>query len=170
MPGLITPEGLILVTGATGYIGTWIISHLLNRGQTVHAAIRTPSKGHHLLTIFAPFHQSQKLKLIIVGDISEPGTFDHAVGGVSGIIHTASPVGQPLGDPEEMIRPAVEGVRSLLISALKYNKEVLKRIIIIFSCAAIAHTSPNSSPSPNKTETTSPSRFVKSGERRQMVF
>ena len=30
------------VTGATGYIGSWLVKLLLDRGYTVHAAVRDP--------------------------------------------------------------------------------------------------------------------------------
>lgn len=142
MPALIKPAGPILVTGATGYIGTWIVSILLQRGLTVHAAVRTENKGQYLLNQFPANEKDRTLKLVIVGDISAPRAFDEAVKDVSGIIHTASPVGQPLGHPDEMINPAVQGVKSLLNSALKFNKTTLKRIVITSSCVAIAHSSP----------------------------
>ena len=34
----------ILVTGASGYIASWIVKYLLEEGCTVHATVRDPSK------------------------------------------------------------------------------------------------------------------------------
>jgi nucleoside-diphosphate-sugar epimerase len=141
MPALIDPEGTVLVTGANGYVAYWIIGILLKRGVNVRAAVRTTDKGQHLLDIFQPYHD--KLKLIAVGDIAKPGAFDEAVLGVSGIIHTVSPVCQALGDPNEMILPAVNGVRSILDSVLEPDSDLLKCVIITSSCATISHASPD---------------------------
>ena len=33
----------VMVTGATGYIASWIVKYLLDEGYTVHAAIRNSS-------------------------------------------------------------------------------------------------------------------------------
>ncbi len=38
----------VLVTGATGYVAGWIVSKLLDRGHTVHAAVRDPENSAKL--------------------------------------------------------------------------------------------------------------------------
>ena len=41
----------VLVTGATGYLGSWVVKGLVDAGATVHAAVRDPeatSKVAHL--------------------------------------------------------------------------------------------------------------------------
>ena len=35
----------VMVTGATGYIASWIVKYLLDEGYTVHAAVRNASDG-----------------------------------------------------------------------------------------------------------------------------
>jgi nucleoside-diphosphate-sugar epimerase len=57
----------ILVTGASGFIATWIISTLLERGYKVRAAVRAEARGKHLLETFKEY--GDKLDLHIVGDI-----------------------------------------------------------------------------------------------------
>ena len=32
----------VLVTGANGYVASWLVKHLLDEGLTVHAAVRNP--------------------------------------------------------------------------------------------------------------------------------
>ena len=41
------------VTGATGYIGSWLVKTLLDRGYKVHATVRDP--GQQLLLKTLPF-------------------------------------------------------------------------------------------------------------------
>ncbi|GAU41323.1 hypothetical protein TSUD_94040 [Trifolium subterraneum] len=40
--GQIVPNVKYCVTGATGYIGSWLVEALLQRGCIVHATIRDP--------------------------------------------------------------------------------------------------------------------------------
>ena len=42
----------ILVTGATGYIASWIIERLLNQGYSVHATVRDPSKKNKIQHLY----------------------------------------------------------------------------------------------------------------------
>ena len=38
----------IFLTGATGYVGTYLVRRLLKEGHTIHALVRTPSKASHI--------------------------------------------------------------------------------------------------------------------------
>ncbi|QKX60077.1 uncharacterized protein TRUGW13939_07219 [Talaromyces rugulosus] len=138
MPALSGPPFLILVTGANGFVGTWIVHHLLENGYSVRAAVRTKEKGQYLLETFKSY--GTKLQLTIVGNMTEEGVFNGAVQGVDGIIHTASPVGTVADDPNELIEPAVKGVTGILLSALQYGSGI-QRIVFTSSCAAILDTS-----------------------------
>ena len=44
MDQLIDKSKPVLVTGASGYIATWIIKLLLEQGCTVHGTVRDPNK------------------------------------------------------------------------------------------------------------------------------
>lgn len=39
------PSSPIAVTGASGYVGSWVVRELLARGATVHATVRDPSRA-----------------------------------------------------------------------------------------------------------------------------
>ncbi|PBK74752.1 NAD(P)-binding protein [Armillaria solidipes] len=135
MPAVTDTNTIVLVTGANGFVGTWIVGDLLKGGYSVRAAVRNEGRGKHLLDIYKSY--GDKLKLVAVGDISNSGAFDDAVKGVDAIIHTASPVHLSADDPSELIDPAVGGVEGILKSALKNGSDSLKRIVITSSCAAI---------------------------------
>jgi hypothetical protein len=69
MPEITDSNALVLVTGATGFIGTWIVETLLRNGYRVRAAVRTEEKGQHLLEIFENY--GTKLTLSVIGDMSK---------------------------------------------------------------------------------------------------
>ncbi|KAJ4485402.1 D-lactaldehyde dehydrogenase [Lentinula aciculospora] len=135
MPALDTTKNTtVLVTGANGFVATWVIDNLLQRGYSIRAAVRTEAKGQYLLEQFNSY--GAKIELAVVGDIAKETAFDDAVKNVDGVVHTASPVHLGGGEPNEMIEPAVNGTLGILKSALKFGNN-MKRIVITSSCAAV---------------------------------
>ena len=67
-------NGTILVTGATGNIGSVLIENLTKAGANVRALVRNESKGRAL--------RDAGVELAI-GDLSRPETLDRAFAGVS---------------------------------------------------------------------------------------
>ncbi|KAJ3770732.1 D-lactaldehyde dehydrogenase [Lentinula raphanica] len=138
MPALSSKDAAptVLVSGANGYLATWIIDVLLKRGYIIRAAVRTEAKGQDVLELFQSHREKGKIDLVVVGDIATEGAFNEAVKDVDGIIHTATPVHLGAREPSEMIDPAVNGTLGLLKSAMKFGNN-LKRVIITSSCAAV---------------------------------
>ncbi|KAF9482939.1 NAD(P)-binding protein [Pholiota conissans] len=137
MPAI--PNGSkVLVTGANGYIAMWVVRFLLERGYTVRATVRTAEKITFVKDYFTKLgYGDDKLEFVVVDDIVEEGAFDEAVKGVDAIEHMASPFHNNVKDPQEFIRPAVQGTVGILKSASKYGQNV-KRIVVTSSCAAIS--------------------------------
>ncbi|KAL7650373.1 hypothetical protein ACMYSQ_012170 [Aspergillus niger] len=130
-------SSVILVSGANGFLGTWIVRQLLEEGYSVRAAVRTMERGAYLKELFKS--HGERLEIVAVGDLTEVNAFSDAVKDVYGIIHTASPVTIVADDPEELIRPAVKGVTGILESARDHGTRV-RRIVITSSCAAVLDT------------------------------
>ncbi|KAL3258693.1 hypothetical protein ABHI18_005822 [Aspergillus niger] len=130
-------SSVILVSGANGFLGTWIVRRLLEEGYSVRAAVRTMERGAYLKELFKS--HGERLEIVAVGDLTEVNAFSDAVKDVYGIIHTASPVTIVADDPEELIRPAVKGVTGILESARDHGTRV-RRIVITSSCAAVLDT------------------------------
>ena len=58
-------DGPIAVTGASGYIGSWIVKDCLEQGYTVHACVRDKNKAEkidHLQKLFQERLLSQNLR------------------------------------------------------------------------------------------------------------
>lgn len=127
----------ILVTGASGFIASWIIKYLLEDGHTVHATVRDKSdkkKVQHLLDI----EKDASGKLVFFdADLLKPGDFDEAAKGCEAVMHTASPfIMQGLKDAQkQLIEPALNGTRNVLEAV--NNSGSVKRVVVTSSVAAI---------------------------------
>ncbi|KAI3602839.1 d-lactaldehyde dehydrogenase [Moniliophthora roreri] len=134
MPAINDPDSKILVTGGNGYLGAWIVDTLLQRGHFVVAVVRNESKGKHLRETFK--YYGDKFQLAYISELEKEGAFDEVVQDVHGIIHVASPVRLEMGEPSEIIDPAVKCVTGLLHSVLKHGT-LVKRIVFTSSAATI---------------------------------
>lgn len=126
----------VMISGATGYLGGWIVRRLLEEGLTVHAAVRDPgnkAKVAHLTDIEADTPGTLKF---FAADLLEWGSYKDAMEGCGIVIHAASPFTNTFDDPEkELIEPAVQGTRNVLEQANR--TESVQRVVLTSSCAAI---------------------------------
>ncbi|KAF8900240.1 D-lactaldehyde dehydrogenase [Gymnopilus junonius] len=139
---IIEPTGRtrVLVTGGNGYIALWVVRTLLEQGYVIRAIVRSLEKGQHMQELFRSY--GDKLQLFVVEDLSKDGAFDEAVKGVDAIEHIASPATLLSVNPDDYIKPAVQGTVGLLESARKFGDKV-KCIIITSSVGAIHESGPN---------------------------
>ncbi|KAF9596842.1 hypothetical protein IFM89_013890 [Coptis chinensis] len=99
----------VCVTGASGYIASWLVKLLLERGYTVKASVRDPNdsrKTEHLRRLPGANDRLHLFKANLVDE----GCFDSIINGCEGVFHTASPCFFKAADPQtEIIDPAVKG-------------------------------------------------------------
>ncbi|KAI0359675.1 NAD-P-binding protein [Trametes cingulata] len=138
MPTL-SPPAKVLVTGANGYVGCWVVRALLDKGYSVRAAVRTQKKADTLSALIAAKHPSaaSAFECAVVADITLEEALDELMDGVQGVVHTATPVTFSLEDPEDYIRPAVVGTLNIVRGAAKHG---VKRVVITSSVGAIAES------------------------------
>ncbi|XP_021801564.1 tetraketide alpha-pyrone reductase 1-like isoform X1 [Prunus avium] len=126
---------VVCVTGASGFIASWLVKLLLQRGYIVKATVRDPNdskKTEHLLALDGA---KERLHLF-QADLIEEGSFDAAVDGCEGVFHTASPVLFSATNPQaELIDPAVKGTLNVLKSCVKFA--TVKRVVLTSSMAAV---------------------------------
>ena len=62
-------SGKILVTGANGYVGGWVVKSLLEHGFSVRGTVRSEAK---VALVKEVFHEAgDRLELVIVEDITK---------------------------------------------------------------------------------------------------
>lgn len=126
----------VLVTGATGYVASWIVAALLRAGVHVHAAVRNPDdlgKVQHLLR--AAQGTAGKLTLFRT-DLLTPGSYAEAMAGCGIVMHTASPFIRHVDDPQrDLVDPAVSGTRNVLDSV--DETPTVTRVVLTSSIASV---------------------------------
>lgn len=105
----------VMVTGATGYLGSWVTKGLLDAGITVRAAVRDPQNTNKVAHLNRMAEQTPGTLRLFAGDLLQPGSYDEAMEGCAIVIHTASPILHSTDDPQhDLIEPALEGTRNVL--------------------------------------------------------
>nr|ALT22074.1 Dihydroflavonol 4-reductase [Punica granatum] len=125
---------IVCVTGAAGFIGSWLVMRLLERGYTVRATVRDPNnmkKVKHLLDLpNAKTHLS-----LWRADLNEAGSFDEPIQGCTGVFHVATPMDFESKDPEnEVIKPTIEGMLSIMKSCVKAK---VRRLVFTSSAGTV---------------------------------
>ncbi|KAK3188648.1 hypothetical protein Dsin_028209 [Dipteronia sinensis] len=125
------------VTGAGGFIASWIVKLLLEKGYTVRGTVRNPDdpKNVHLREL-----EGAKERLTLCkADLLDFESLKLAINGCHGVFHTASPV---TDDPEQMVEPAVDGTKNVIIAAAEAK---VRRVVFTSSIGAV-YMDPNRSP------------------------
>lgn len=126
-----------MVTGAGGFIASWVVKKLLERGIEVHGTVRdvkNKTKTAHLQALDAELPGRLTL---FEADLLEEGSFDKAAAGCDTIFHLASPfVPFKVKDPQrELVEPAVAGTKNVLHTADRTAS--IERVVLTSSVASI---------------------------------
>mmetsp|Transcript_8939 Transcript_8939/g.20849 ORF Transcript_8939/g.20849 Transcript_8939/m.20849 type:complete len:329 (+) Transcript_8939:42-1028(+) len=132
-------DGTVLVTGASGFLASWIVKSLLDDGYKVRGTVRStkdPKKVKHLMDLPGA---AERLELFEAELLTE-GAFDAAASGCTGVFHCASPfIVGTVEDPDaQLLKPAEHGTLNVLRSASKAG--TVKRVVVTSSTAACGMT------------------------------
>lgn len=118
----------VCVTGASGFIGSWLVKRLLERGYAVKATVRDPDNKEKVKHLLGLPNASTRLSLW-KADLDEEGSFDDAIDGCVGVFHVATSMNFYIAkDPEnDFIKPTINGVLNVLRSCVK--GKTVKRIV-----------------------------------------
>jgi nucleoside-diphosphate-sugar epimerase len=84
------PKGsTILVTGVTGYIGSWVAHDALALGYKVRGAVRSLEKAEWLQTHFDNAFGEGQYSQVLLPDVSDQAAFGNAIKGAAGLAHIA---------------------------------------------------------------------------------
>jgi dihydroflavonol-4-reductase len=127
------PSGFrVCVTGATGFVASWLVRELLERGATVRGTVRRVASADHLRALPGA---AERLELV-EADLTAPASFDPAVRGCAVVFHTASPYVIQVDDPQrDLVDPAVNGTLAVLGACAKAGDAA--RVVLTSSMAAV---------------------------------
>ncbi|MCO8274999.1 NAD-dependent epimerase/dehydratase family protein [Actinoplanes sp. TRM 88003] len=124
----------VLVTGATGHVGSHSVQRLLAEGYRVRVVVRRPEQEDDVRTLAGP---SDRLEFVTAA-LTADDNWDKAMAGVRYVWHHASPFPfTPPADPDEVIVPARDGALRVLAAA---GAEGVQRVVLTSSYAAVGYT------------------------------
>ncbi|MBS0241970.1 MAG: NAD-dependent epimerase/dehydratase family protein [Proteobacteria bacterium] len=134
-------KGLVLVTGASGFIAKHIILQLLNAGYRVRGSLRSIKRSSEVAAAVLPYLDektdlARRLSFVEL-DLSRDEGWTDAMSGVGALMHTASPF--PLAQPknaDDLIRPAVDGTLRALKAA---HQAGVGRAVLTSSTVAVMY-------------------------------
>ena len=109
---------MILVTGASGFVGNHVVRALAKRGEAVRILVRKSSN----LSLLSDLPGLETA----TGDLRDKASLEAAVKGCEALYHVAADYRFDVSDPEEVYRSNVEGTRNLLEAA---GNAGVKRIV-----------------------------------------
>lgn len=127
---------MILITGATGLVGSFIAKDLLDEG----ISFKSLKREHSTIPDILKNHENYSHIEWINGDIREPISLDEAFEGVDEVIHCAALVSFYSGDYNQMKDINVLGTINMVNHA---QKKSIKKFIHISSIAALGRSEKN---------------------------
>jgi dihydroflavonol-4-reductase len=116
---------LVLVTGATGFVGSAVARALAGRGDTVRVLARASSPRTNLAELECEIHE---------GDMRDRHAMIQAMDDVRYVFHVAADYRLWARDPEEIVRNNLEGTRAVMEAARAVGVE---RVVYTSSVAAL---------------------------------
>ncbi|KAH7837659.1 hypothetical protein Vadar_016415 [Vaccinium darrowii] len=125
----------VCVTGGSGYIGSWLVRLLLDRGYTVHATVKDLKDEKETKHLQALEGAESRLRLFQI-DLLDYDSIVAAVNGTTGVFHLASPcIVDEVKDPEnELLAPAIKGTTNVLTAAKELG---VRRVVVTSSISAV---------------------------------
>ncbi|MGQ4350459.1 SDR family oxidoreductase [Streptomyces sp. SAS_275] len=132
----------VLVTGGSGYIGSWCILALLDAGHSVRTTVRSLSREPELRAMLQRGGATPDAPLqVVTADLTQDAGWQEAVQGCDAVLHVASPTltTTPRSD-DEMVTPAREGV----LRVLRASRDAgVRRVVLTSAIGAIAYGHPD---------------------------
>ena len=127
-------QGTVLVTGGSGYIGSWCVIGLLQQGYTVRTTVRNLGREAAVRAAIGKMVDPQDRLGFHAADLTSDAGWDAAVRGCDYLLHVASPIS--ISEPrnaDELVVPARDGTRRAVGAALRAG---VKRVVLTSSVAA----------------------------------
>lgn len=126
--------GTVLVSGGSGFIGSWCVITLLERGYTVRTTVRDLRREAEVRAMVASKVDPGNRLSVHAADLASDEGWDAAAEGAEYVLHVASPLGvPPPKDPDDLIIPARDGAVRVVRTAIKAGA---KRVVMTSSVGA----------------------------------
>ena len=122
---------MILVTGGTGFLGSYIIKHLIEKGHQVRAMRR-----NNKLPFWMDAAVFDKVEWV-EGDVLDIVSLEEAMEGVEAVIHSAAVVSFLKKERKQMYQVNIDGTANVVNVMLEKN---INRLVYISSVAALGRT------------------------------
>lgn len=120
----------VLVTGATGFVGSYLLRELLKKGVKVRALKRENSS-------MALVQDLPGTPEWVTGDVTDLGAMEDAVEGMSHVCHCAALVSFHPGDTDKMMKINVEGTANVVNLCLEFG---VQKLVHVSSIAALGRS------------------------------
>lgn len=134
----------VLVTGGSGFLGSYCIISLINAGYQVRTSIRSLSKVPSVkeaLKNGGLTHSDFNRLSFVEADLNKDDGWDKAVEGCTYVLHVASPIPFEVPkDDNDLIIPARDGTLRVLRAAKRAG---VKRVVLTSSFSAIGYGHPD---------------------------
>lgn len=134
----------VLITGANGHLGANLVRAAVARGDEVRALVRAGSDTRGLRGVEAQ---------IVRGNVLDEASLVAAAAGCTTVFHAAAVYRNWARDPDEILRPAVQGTRNVLSAAAKAG---VRRVVVTSSNATIGYPRDPEHPLDESSTMTSP--------------
>jgi nucleoside-diphosphate-sugar epimerase len=133
----------VLVTGGTGYIASWCIAELLNRGYTVRATVRSLAKEPAVRAAASLTTDPGTRLECVVADLTDDAGWAEAMQGVDYVLHVAQSLGLDTANAsprhaEDLVTPAHDGALRVLAAA---SHAGVKRVVVTSAANAASPSS-----------------------------
>ena len=131
-------NGVVLVTGGSGYIAQFCIAHLIRDGWRVRTTLRSLAREAEVRTAVATLVEGGGDRMeFAAADLNGDKGWTDAAASCRSVLHVASPF--PIVSPrddEELVRPARDGALRVLRAARDAG---VARVVMTASTAAVAY-------------------------------
>jgi dihydroflavonol-4-reductase len=127
---------MVLVTGATGLVGSHLVLHLLENGENVRAIYRAQSSREKTKSLFALYHKENLFEKIewIHADITDVPLLSAAFENINAVYHCAAAISFDPDDEKLLRKTNIEGTANVVNFCIAFGVE---KIAYVSSIAAL---------------------------------
>lgn len=129
---------MILVTGATGLVGSHLLVQLLQENEEVKALFRTEKQIEKVKNVFAFYNQTALFDKInwVKGDITDIPSLEIAFENVTHVYHCAALISFDPSDEDELRKINIEGTANVVNCCIDFG---IKKLCHVSSIAALGN-------------------------------